>query len=559
MTISTPSRANLQDVLSAIDGACDITAKRKQDLRSAVRLVAKILGAEPQLIAADPRAIGRRLDGISAISFDLSAGRWANCRSLLRSALRLVVPVMSGASVVPLLPEWEPFADEARKVGSCWLRLGRLLRWLSKRGITPAAITRDDLDRFHEELLSDALLGRPEGSWQAARQAWERMRATCSSWPQIVLESTPNPMIYSLPWDAFPASLKAEVDLLLERLAGKDLSDEGPSRPLRPATLKMHAYELRTFASALVRQGLPAESLTSLAACLSLENYKLGLQWFYIRHGSQPSRTVHKLAANLKAIARHWLRAEEPTLLAMSKIVSRLTPPEQGMSNKNRARLRPFDSQENLQAIANLPRTIRRHLETAKSAYARKKGLSTAAMATELLLIAPLRLGNLSQLHLDHHFIRVGDKTHLVVPKEDVKNTVDLEYELPAESMEFFDWYVSNHRKAEPQNRYLFAGKGFSHKSAGTVRQQLMGAVKKFTDLKVNPHLFRAIAGTIYLQAYPGAYEVVRQVLGHSNIATTTRFYTGQEERRAKRHFIETVQKLREQPVLKPGRKGKKP
>jgi hypothetical protein len=42
----------------------------------------------------------------------------------------------------------------------------------------------------------------------------------------------------------------------------------------------------------------------------------------------------------------------------MSKIVSRLVPPEQGMSDKNRDRLRPFDSQENLQAIANLPRTI---------------------------------------------------------------------------------------------------------------------------------------------------------------------------------------------------------
>jgi hypothetical protein len=49
MTTSTPSRASLRDVLSAIDGARDLTGKRKQDLRSAVRLAAKALGTEPHL------------------------------------------------------------------------------------------------------------------------------------------------------------------------------------------------------------------------------------------------------------------------------------------------------------------------------------------------------------------------------------------------------------------------------------------------------------------------------------------------------------------------------
>jgi integrase len=321
----------------------------------------------------------------------------------------------------------------------------------------------------------------------------------------------------------------------------------------------MRNYELRSFASALVLQGVPAENLTTLAASLSLENYKLGLQWFYVRHGSKPGRMVHNLAANLKAIARHWLKVDKDTLEAMSKIVSRLAPPTQGMSDKNRDRLRPFDYEDNIKAIVNLPQTIRRHLGRASSAKARKTGLSTAAMAAELLLVAPMRLGNLCQLHLDQHFINVGDKTHLVFRKEDVKNTVDLEYELPAETLELLDWYISHHRKADPQNRYVFAGEGLSHKSTNTLRQQIMQTVKAYTGLTVNPHLFRAIGGSIYLQAYPGAYEVVRQVLGHRNIATTTAFYTGQEDRRSRRHFIETVQKLRDQPAAKPGHKGEKP
>ena len=170
MTTQTLSRATLQDVLIAIDGALDITAKRKQDLRSAVRLVAKVLGAETHLIVADPRGLGRRLETVSPLSLGLSAGRWANSRSLLRSALKLVVPVMSGASSVEVLPEWEPLAVEARKLGSCWLRLGRLCRWLSAKGVTPQTVTAADLEQFRTELMTDSLLGNPERSWHACRR-----------------------------------------------------------------------------------------------------------------------------------------------------------------------------------------------------------------------------------------------------------------------------------------------------------------------------------------------------------------------------------------------------
>ena len=558
MSNQAASRATLQTVLVAIDEATNITGKRKQDLRSAIRLVAKILEMEPHLILADPRGIGRRLETVSPLSLGISGGRWANSRSLMRSALTLVVPVMSGASSVQILPEWEVLAAEARLVGSCWLRLGRLCRWLSSKNITPQTVTAADLEQFKTELMTDALLGSPERSWQACRQSWERMRSVCSAWPPIILETAPNPKNYSLEWTAFPPTLKAEVDQLLGRLSGNDLSDDGPLRPLRPVTLKMRAHELRSFASALVHQGKSPDDLTSLAVCLSGENYNLGLRWFYERGGAKPSRTVHNLAANLKAIARHWLKTDEQTLATMSRLVAKLAPAEQGMSPKNRDRMRPFNSEENLKAIVCLPQKIRRHLETSKTATMRKTGLSTAALAIELLLVAPMRLSNLCQLHLDHNFIKVGKKVHLFIPKEDVKNAVDLEYELPDETVELLHWYVRDHRKANAQNRYLFSNDMDIHKGAQTLRSQIMGAVKTFTGLTIHPHLFRQIAGSIYLQAYPGAYEVVRQILGHRNIATTTRFYTGQEDRRARQHFIATISKLREKSISDLGGKGQK-
>ena len=554
MTTSTPSRTTLQDVLDAIDSASGITGKRKQDLRSAVRLAARVLGQEPHLIAADPRGLGHRLNGVSPLSFGLSAGRWANCRSLLRSALALKVPIMAGASVVDLLPEWQALQKEARKVGSCALRLGRLMRWLSERVITPGTVTLQDIDQYHDALMTDALLGKPEQSWAATRQSWERMRMACPAWPQIALDKPPNPKTFSLPWEAYPASLKAEVGRFLNRLAGKDLSDEGPLRALKPATLKLRTHELRTFAAALVQKGVDPQTLTSLAACLTLTHYRLGLSWFFERQDGKASATVHNMAANLRLIARHWLKADEATLLSMSRIVSKLAPPAQSMSDKSRDRLRPFDSEENLLAIVNLPRAIRRHVETARSAQARVKGLSTAALAIEILLNAPLRLGNLCELHLDRNFIKVGKSTHLFIPKDQVKNGVNLEFVLSDESLAMMDWYITHHRKANAQNRYLFAGEGASHKVHNTLRSQIMATIQTFTGLNVNPHLFRAIAGTIYLNANPGAYETVRLLLGHNSINTTARFYAGHMERKAKQHFADTVRRLRETPVPPPSK-----
>lgn len=61
----------------------------------------------------------------------------------------------------------------------------------------------------------------------------------------------------------------------------------------------------------------------------------------------------------------------------------------------------------------------------------------------------------------------------------------------------------------------------------------------------MNPHLFRHIAAKLYLGANPGGYEVMRRVLGHARMETTSRSYAGLETRNAARHFDEEILKLR--------------
>jgi hypothetical protein len=66
----------------------------------------------------------------------------------------------------------------------------------------------------------------------AAIPAWPRHRVTVPNYTQI----------YSLPWDAFPSSLKRDVDAYIEHLTGSDLLADLDFRPLRPSSLKSRAY-----------------------------------------------------------------------------------------------------------------------------------------------------------------------------------------------------------------------------------------------------------------------------------------------------------------------------
>jgi integrase len=55
--------------------------------------------------------------------------------------------------------------------------------------------------------------------------------------------------------------------------------------------------------------------------------------------------------------------------------------------------------------------------------------------------------------------------------------------------------------------------------------EQFSHFIRREIGLDVNPHLMRHFAAFAYLEANPGDFESVRQMLGHKNIATTMTFY----------------------------------
>jgi hypothetical protein len=188
VAITTPSRApTLADVLAAVNAA-GLAERRRQDMASAVRTVARLLDRRLDDIPADPRALALRLKTITPLAGGLSPGRWNNIRSLFRAALELVRPMMKGRSTTPLSPAWQVLADRL-PTRADRMALSRLMRWLSGKGIEPDRVmaykdhlaalgngSRTILDRL-QELGDMARVLAPHMSWDFIKRIASRVRA----------------------------------------------------------------------------------------------------------------------------------------------------------------------------------------------------------------------------------------------------------------------------------------------------------------------------------------------------------------------------------------------
>ncbi len=182
----------------------------------------------------------------------------------------------------------------------------------------------------------------------------------------------------------------------------------------------------------------------------------------------------------------------------------------------------------------------------------------------ELLLLVQARIGNLASLDIERHILRTraGGKgaVHLVVPEEEVKNGVAIEAKLSADTVRLLDIYLERYRPLllERSSSRLFPNGSGGSKSRQTRRDQICKFVRSECGLTINPHLFRHIGAKVYLDAHPGAYGVIRLVLGHHSFDTTICVYCGTENAAAMRHFDEHVPHLRAQAAPMPDRKRRR-
>jgi integrase len=556
MPVPAPPSRTLADLPAQVQGAVGLTDAQRRDRLSAIRTVARTLGAEPSELPLNIKLLRRRMEEISPEAHGISRARWNNVRSLFARCLEMATQVMPSKQAVRLSPAWRVLADSLPR--SKRLRLGGLMKSLSARGVEPSAAALADLEPFRDEIIDNRLRSAPEKTWDGIVWAWNTCVRDMPQWPQVMIPREDRRTVYALDWSAFPPSLEADADEYIKRLSGETIDEEGPLRAMRPSTLANRAYQIRVAASALAASGTPTDAIGSLADLARLEPMKAILEHVLNRGEGGHQAAAYNLANFLKAIAQHWVKVEDGELVRIRRIVTRLAPKTRGLTAKNRGRLMPFNDDEQVRRFLDLP------FEMAREVRARGRGTRVDAVAAQLavaiaiLQAVPLRMANLAALDLHENLVARGRRVFLCIPAETVKNQMPYEMELPAEVADLIAWYCTEHRDRllSGPSTALFPGQDGTPKAPGALSAQISARVEQRLGFPVNPHLFRHIAAKLYLDRRPGEYALVSRLLNHQSVTTTMRAYTGAESASASRHFQSVVAGLRSAEPARPRRRA---
>jgi integrase len=473
-------------------------------------------------------------------------------------AVSLVGRTYPSRNTAPLLSEWSALL--AALPSPMRRKLSAGARYFSREGILPDATTLDDLHRYRDVILNDRLRANAESAWDHFLWAWNRAATLHpSSWPQTVVPRPVKRDIYVFPFAYFPPSFEADVKAYADRLANTDLDDDGPARPAKPATISTRTYQLRAAASALAHSDVYPAAITQLAFLVEIDNFKTILHFFMKRAGGGTSSNVAQMATCLRNVARHMVKVDEEHERKITSLCRKVAVPTGGLTTKNRERLRPFDDTVVAGEFLQLPETIRRHVERDKRTHAQKAVLAQVAAAIAILQAIPIRIANLVSIDLHRHLKQQRSSVHLVIPEAETKNRQAVDFRVPDYALDILKWYVVNYRQHlehEPTSA-LFPGRNGGHKTTNALGQQIKQTVFKFTGLAFNVHLFRHFAGKVFLDQQPGGYEVVRQVLRHKRIDTTTSFYAGAEVQRASTLFNDIIDGLRREHPVAPRKQSK--
>lgn len=549
MTNAT-SLPTLQDVLNKIEGL--ETGTQKRDLKSAVNTFCRVVEKRPTEILAVPKEIRALRESVSALAMGMTERRWKNVCSGLTKAVELVRDLVPSRNTTPLLPEWKALLDN---LPSKYVRrLSAGMRYLSAAGVNPDAVTEADLLGYCDAIVNDRMRRNAEKAADAFIWAWNRTAKACPDWPQVTVPREDKRDSYSFLLEFFPASFGADVEAYIGRLTRGILFDDddedidfGPLRPVRPATAQTRCRQLRAAASCLVHSGVPVSEITSIATLVEVQNVKRILNFLIQRSGGSTSGGVAQMATFLAKIALHWVKVDADHHAKLQRLAARVAVQGSGMTAKNRERLRPFDDHNTVIEFVCFPDTIRKKVEKDKRPARLKARHAQMAAAIAILLVIPLRRTNLAAIDLERHFIANRNGVYLMIPEHETKNRTPINFQIPPFALEIVKWYIREYRPylLDCESTALFPGRDGKPKSPQTLAIQIKETVWEFLGLEFNIHLFRHTASKIFLDLNPGNYEVVRQLLSHKSINTTTSAYSGAETRQAGLLYAELLQGLR--------------
>ena len=229
-----------------------------------------------------------------------------------------------------------------------------------------------------------------------------------------------------------------------------------------------------SLAKKTVRLGTPIESLKTLAALLDPHLVEKVVDAEWEKNGPQPKTSTIDLGKKALAVARSVGCLDGAGLEQLDEIRAKLEKhrPE-GLTPKNMKLIRQILNGTAWQRVVNYPTELMKEARRRKDQSPVKAAvMAEVAVAIAIETVAPVRAANLATIRLDENLIRPGglDSNYLLMfPHYDVKNRVDLTFELDDYVTGLIDEYVQEYRPSVLRGAnadWLFPGPEGKPKSA---------------------------------------------------------------------------------------------
>jgi len=557
LTNISPSSPTLADVLARLDGVETLSDQVRRNMLSSIRTLLRIIDREPRFVVVSAPALRDLFRTAPHGVLGLSPSRWANVKSDVRRAVHLTGVLEVEVTEVPLSSAWEDLvareSDGTRR--SALRRFGRFCSALQRE---PWQVSDEVVDTFHRHLDATGLSKTPERIVRDLIRFWNALEER-EGHGLPALARRARDTGYSFAWEDLPEGLAEDARAFHEARVnpspfedmGRAGVSSGTARPVRRTTADKQHRMLRQFASAAIHDGVARDDLQSLADLCRPDVARAALTFLMERNGGNTGPQVSDMAHLIHTVARVWCDLSPEDMGALKRFAGKLHHRQDGMTAKNRERLRALVSPKACQALVTLPDRLQAKA-VALPVSLKSALLMQKAVAIGILLVAPVRLGNLAALDRTVHFVRAlsgHDGWQLFQEAEEVKNRVDLHLPLPGWLMEMVDLYMERYQPLLAGSRpcaLLFPSpRGGGPKSRGSLRRLIKSTIRREAGLHVHPHLFRHLSALLFLRAHPGQYESVRQLLGHKNIQTTITFYACFEQDMAGRMYNDVIERAR--------------
>jgi integrase len=528
-------------------GAISDAVRKRQ--AGAVTAVARLTGRASCDLPADPATLRPLLRDVLPTAHKMTHKRWSNIRSDLKGLLVAtgwVSPL--SARTAPISGPWAELlvaagAEHAVKA------LPPFARFCAARDVLPHGVVASDLEAYETFLVSDTLDPQPRTTVSQIARAWNRLARVATCWSRTTLALQSRRARKSAELDALLPSFRQDLDVYLAALRDPDPLDPQASQPLAARTLKAVRASILRAVAVLIAAGEAPEAFVRLADVVAPDRLRTVLLALHREAGGQwTSQTVH-LAYNLVAMARRWVKLPTDVLQELERLRRPVKVRYTGLSRRAQDILSQFSSDDQRQALFELPdRAFEQAEMLLREGKVQKAAkLHETALALALVLHGrPVRADNLHKIDLARHLRRDprARPVEFAFAPAEVKNRRATRIALDRPLSERLERHIAAFRPHLPGasgSTVLFQGLNGGVRSEGTITKQINKLVQQQIGARFRLHDARNLAVDMLLEDHPNNMATAQQLLGHSSDRVTEAIYFVRRGRAAQAAYAQAV------------------